>query len=102
VDDAAKRNQLVRARDDSRATIYRGVTLLALVPVVVIAAAISAAVIGPVGIFALILAAAYGLVGGIGGVATIVAGVSGHRKARRELRAFDAPRQLPVARLLER
>jgi hypothetical protein len=73
-----------------------------LIPVVCGVAVLTSLVFGPVGLFALLVAAAYALVGGIGGLATIAAGVTGHRRASRELRAFDAPRQLPMARLIQR
>jgi hypothetical protein len=100
--DRRTRTRLVRARDDARGTIRRGITLVGLIPVVCVVAALTALVFGPVGVFALMVAAAYAFVGGIGGLATIAAGVTGHRKATRELRAFDAPRQLPMARLVQR
>lgn len=77
--------------------------LIGLIPVVLIGAILLAFVIGPLpAVMAFIVAAAYGLVGGIGGLAAIAAGVTDHRKATRELRAFDAPRQLPMARLVQR
>jgi hypothetical protein len=101
--DRATRNRLVRAQDDARGTIHRGVMLIALIPIMLLAAVLAAVVIGPLGaVMAFIIAAAYALVGSIGGIAAIAAGVTDHRKATKELRAFDAPRQLPMARLVQR
>jgi hypothetical protein len=97
------RNRLVRAQDNARGTIHRGVLLIAMIPILGVAALLAAFVIGPFGaVMAFIIAVAYGLVGGIGGLAAIAAGLTDHRKATRELRAFDAPRQLPVARVVHR
>jgi len=101
--DRVTRNRLVRAQDDARVTIHRGVMLIALIPIILIAAVLAAFAIGPLAaVMAFIVAAAYGLVGGVGGLAAIAAGMTDHRKATRELRAFDAPRQLPQARLVQR
>jgi hypothetical protein len=77
--------------------------LIALIPIMLLAAILAAIVIGPLGaVMAFIIAAAYALVGSIGGIAAIAAGMTDHRKATKELRAFDAPRQLPMARLVQR
>ena len=93
----------MRAQNDARVTIHRGVVLIALIPAITIASVVAAFVIGPIGaLMAILFAVAYALVGGIGGIASIAAGLTDHRRATRELRAIDAPRQLPVARVVHR
>jgi hypothetical protein len=101
--DHATRNRLVRAQDEARSTIHRGVMLIAFIPILAVVALITAFVINPiVAVMGFIVTAAYGLIGGIGGIAVIAAGITDHRKATKELRAFDAPRQLPAARVVVR
>lgn len=93
----------MRAQNEARGTIHRGVMMIAFIPIFAVIALIAAFVINPiVAVMGFALTAAYALIGGIGGVAVIAAGITDHRKAARELRAFDAPRQLPVARLVQR
>ena len=97
------RNRLVRAQNEARSTIHRGVMMIAFIPIFAVVALIAAFVISPVvAVMGFTLAAAYALIGGIGGIAVITAGITDHRKATRELRAFDAPRQLPAARVVLR
>jgi len=99
----SKRDKLVRAQKDARQTIDRGVLLLALVPVV---AAIVIVFVLAFGVsstfFLLLLAGAYTLVGGIGGIALIASGGTQSRRLGRELRAIDERRQLPAARVVKR
>jgi hypothetical protein len=101
--DRLTRNRLVRAQNEARGTIHRGVMLIAFIPIIAVVSLISAFVISPVvAVMGFVLAAAYALIGGIGGIAVIAAGVTDHRKATRLLRTFDAPRQLPAARVVVR
>lgn len=99
----ALRAELVRNRQDARATIHRGVTLIGLVPVVLVGAVVAALGLGAFGAFAsLLIAAAYTLVGGIAGLASIAGGIADYRRSGRDLEALDATHQLPAARLLKR
>jgi hypothetical protein len=101
--DGLTRNRLVRAQNEARGTIHRGVMLIAFIPIFAVVSLIAAFVINPIlALMGFVVAVAYGFIGGIGGIAVIAAGVTDHRKATRELRAFDAPRQLPAARLVQR
>ena len=85
------------------ATINRGVALIGLVPVVLVGAVVAALGLGAFGAFiSLLMAAAYTLVGGIAGLASIAGGIADYRRSGRELRALDATHQLPEARVVRR
>lgn len=101
--DQLVRTELVRLQEEARVSIRRGVVLIAVVPVVLIASAIAATVVGGFGAFLSLLAAAtYMLIGSIAGMASIAGGVAEHRRSARKLRELDARRQLPPARLVVR
>lgn len=95
------RAELARTRGEARVSIYRGVAMIAVVPLVVIGAAIAAFALGGFGAFlAFLVAASYTLVGSIAGIASILGGIADHRRCSRELRGLDELRRLPEARLL--
>jgi hypothetical protein len=106
MDEAAEqvvRAALVRTRQEARLSIHRGVALIAVIPIVLIAALVVAFAVGGLGAFlSILLAGIYMLVGGIGGVAFIVGGLADHRRSTRELRGIDERRQLPAARVVVR
>ncbi|HSD90638.1 MAG TPA: hypothetical protein VLB44_24105 [Kofleriaceae bacterium] len=101
--DRIKRGKLVRAQKDARQTLDRGVLLLGLVPVVASVVLVFVLAFGASSMFfLLILAGAYTLVGGVGGIALIASGGTLSRRLGRELRAIDERRQLPAARVVKR
>ncbi len=98
------RAELVRAQQDARSTIHRGVLLIALVPLVLLGAVCIGIGLGSTAatVLAILGAATYTLIGSIGGLAALTAGAFEHRRITKELRAIDAPRQLPAARVIMR
>jgi hypothetical protein len=101
--DQVRRGKLVRAQKDARQTIDRGVLLLALVPVVLAIMLVVVLAFGVGSSFSLLLlAGAYTLIGGIGGISMIASGSTESRRLGRELRAIDERRQLPAARVVKR
>jgi hypothetical protein len=101
--DRIKRGKLVRAQKDARQTFDRGVLLLALVPVIATIVLVFVLAFGASSTFFLmLLAGAYALVGGIGGIAMIASGGTQSRRLGRQLRAIDERRQLPAARVVKR
>jgi phosphate/sulfate permease len=97
------RAELVRMREEARYVIHRGVALIAVVPLVLIAAVIAAFALGGFGAFmSILLAATYLLVGSIAGIGMIVGGVTDHRRCTRQLRELEAVHQLPEARVIVR
>jgi hypothetical protein len=95
------RAELERTRGEARLSIYRGIAMIAVVPLVVIGAAIAAFALGGFGAFlAFLIAASYTLIGSVAGLASILGGIADHRRCARELRGLDEMRRLPEARLL--
>ena len=98
------RAELVSAQQDARGSIHRGVIMLALVPLVLLGAVGIAIGLGSTTatVLAILGAATYTLIGSIGGLAMLTSGAFEHRRLTKELRAIDAPRQLPAARVVVR
>jgi hypothetical protein len=100
---AIVRSELVRQQKDARSTIYRGVLLIAMVPVVVVVAVITALFLGGVpSVIAILAGAVYALIGGVAGVGTIIAGGLEYRRLGKQVHDYDHVRHLPEARLIER
>jgi hypothetical protein len=101
--DQVVRAELARLQEEARVSIRRGVVLIAVVPLVLIASVIAALMLGGFGAFlSILLAATYMLIGSIAGMASIAGGVAEHRRSARKLRELDAMRQLPEARVVVR
>jgi hypothetical protein len=98
------RAELLRQKDDARSTIYRGLALIGLVPLVIAAAIIAAfALMSSVyALLVLLVGAAYTLIGGVAGIATMIAGGFEYRRIGKQLHDYDHVRQLPEARLVVR
>ena len=74
------RAELVRTQDEARRSVYRGVALIGIVPIVLIASVLFAFVLGGFGaLLSILIAAAYMLIGGIAGTASIIGGVADHQ-----------------------
>ena len=102
-DEQVVRAELVRTQHEARGLLYRGVALMASVPVVLIGAVIAAYLLpGWAGLMAIILAGVYALAGGIAGFAVIVSALADHRQSARQLRGLDDLRKLPEARVVVR
>jgi hypothetical protein len=105
VDDETRvRGELVRQQQDARATIHRGVVMLAMVPLTILGAIVLALTVHSVTatVLAFLGTAAYALIGSIGGLAMMTSGAVDHRRIGKQLRDLDAPRQLPTARVVVR
>jgi len=102
--DLIVRAELARQQEAARVTINRGIVVLAMVPLVLLAAAFAAIAINSATavLLAILGAGAYVFVGAIGGIALITSGAIEHRRIAKQLRAIDEPRQLPAARLVVR
>ncbi len=103
--DAVTREDVVRleiVRSDRQAVrkLRRGLALAALTPAVMSVAVL--ALLAFESLAPLVVGLLYVAVGGIGGVSFAISGALDHRAAMRALREYDARRQLPVARLVER
>lgn len=97
------RLKLLRAQADARHSIDRGVVMLAMVPIAVVGGLFAALILGIIGgLVAVVLALAYAMIGGIGGIAMIVTGTMAFRHTRRELAKLGEPLQLPAARVIIR
>lgn len=103
-DETRVRSELVRQQQDARATINRGVMMLAMVPLTILGAIVLALTVHSVTatVIAFLGAATYALIGSIGGLALMTSGAVDHRRMGKQLRELDAPRQLPAARVVVR
>ena len=99
----ALRADLVRTRERAGTTCQRGILLVALIPLILGASVIAAFLLGPVaGLLLFLLAGIYTLVGGLAGMGLFVVGIVDRRHSTQELKALDALRMLPAARVVRR
>jgi hypothetical protein len=98
------RAELSRQQDEASKKVTRGVVLIAVVPLVILAAVLLASVFeGAFGLVVPLLSAvAYTLIGTVGGVAMIAAGAVESRRIGKQLDDYDNVRQLPAARVVIR
>jgi hypothetical protein len=100
---AAMRAELLRQQEDARKKVYRGIVMIALVPLVIILSLLVALQFGGLALLvALLSGAAYTLIGSVGGIVMIGSGAVEHRRVGKQLHDYEHVRRLPEARIVVR